>query len=74
MAKTKRFIGQKFRDLNNQTYILAQTAPSKVSLISLNTGNRYCEGVKVKNIFSITPNQWTKITGTTGARYFKKIS
>ena len=72
--KTKpRQVGQKFRSRDNNTYILAQTAPYKVSLINLETGNRLCEAVKVKNVFAITPNQWTKIVGFYGARYFTKI-
>lgn len=73
MSTKTKSIGQKFRSRDDNTYILAQTAPYKVSLINLETGNRLCEGVKVKNPFAITSNQWTKIVGFCGARYFAKI-
>lgn len=72
-TKTKRFVGQKYRSLDNGNYILAQTAPDKVSLINANSGNRYIEAVKVKQIFSITPYEWRKIVGSVGSRYFKII-
>lgn len=71
--KTKRFVGQKYRSLDNGNFIVAQTAPSAVSLINTNTGNRYTEAVKVKEIFSISPYEWRKIVGTVGSRYFKAI-
>ena len=72
-TKTKRFVGQKFRDLDNRNYILAQTAPNKVSLINTNAGNRYTEAVEVKQIFSITPDEWEEIVGAVGPEYFKSI-
>jgi hypothetical protein len=68
--KTKS-IGDKFRSLDGDTYILAQTAPYKVSLINLNSGNRYHDAVEVKNIFKITSREWTNIT--LSPREFKKI-
>jgi len=71
--KIKRFVGQKYRSLDNGNFIVAQTAPNSVSLINTHTGNRYTEAVKVKQIFSISAYEWRKIVGTVGSRYFKTI-
>lgn len=62
--KNRRYVGQRY--INAETgvdYILAQTATSCVSLICLDNGNRYNEGVQVANILKISKEEWKQITG-----------
>ena len=74
MENKPKQIGQKFRSRDNNTYILAQTAPNTGSLIDMNAGNRFREAVKVEQIFSILPYEWEEIVGpAVGPEYFQPV-
>lgn len=62
--KNRRYVGQRYINVETGVdYILAQTAPNCVSLICLDNGNRYNEGVQVNHILNISKKEWEKITG-----------
>ena len=51
-------IGMRFK-MKGRTTILAQTAFGKVSLISLDGGNRWNEAVEVRNVMAITKAEFS---------------
>ena len=55
--------GQRFQNTIREEFILSQTGYSIISLISLKTGNRVNNGVKVINPISITTDEFLQIIG-----------
>ena len=56
-------IGQVFFDIRKRDYyILAQTGPKIISLISLSDGNRFNDGFIVNDPFNISIYEWNEIS------------
>lgn len=52
--------------------LLAQVDYGKLALINLSNGNRYVDPVKVKDLFSVSEKEWSKITGG-NPHYFRRL-
>lgn len=65
--------GQRWMYINATEYILAQVDDRLIALISLVTGNRYNDPVRVKNVDDINDNEWDEITAG-GAPCFTLIN
>lgn len=61
-AKTYE-IGQTFKDERGERHILAQTGEYLVSLISLSNGNRFRDGVYVKDLNKVSQEEFALISG-----------
>jgi hypothetical protein len=57
-----RIVGQKIKTPEGK-YIIAQVEANKVCLISLINGNRWADPIEVKNIGSITEEEFIKMSG-----------
>ena len=52
-----------------EEFIVAQVAPFKVCLVSLETGNRWEEPIKVENPCDVTSREWEKISSIWNDNY-----
>jgi len=64
-------MGDRFKLDDGEEYLLAQVAPNMVSLISLNSGNRYRDPIKVDNPLSITKEELMQMSGEDVSRTYK---
>lgn len=69
-------IGDKFTlevSVNNRgkVYMLARAGDNHVSLINLETGNRWSDGVEVKNYSKITEKEFVRITAEQPEKFRK---
>lgn len=58
-------IGQRFRFLGNERYILAHTGEAKVCLIGLKKGNFWTDAIEVEDIQGITQKELNRCMGNT---------
>lgn len=54
-------VGQFYRNVDGQVFILAQVEQQKVSLISLRDGNRWAAPVEVGDITRLTAEEWKAV-------------
>ena len=65
-------IGQRFLDLCNDEFILAQVAPLGICLISLTSGNRQKDPILVKNNMFISQEEFNKIASPDSYLFVEK--
>ena len=65
-------IGQRFLDLCNDEFILAQVAPLGICLISLTSGNRQQDPILVKNNMFISQEEFNKIASPDSYLFVEK--
>lgn len=74
--KTGYKIGDRFTHSDGDgytgEYILAQIARNTISLISTESGNRWHDGVEVKNVMNVTAKEWERLLGS-GVKCFKRV-
>lgn len=75
MSEKNYFVGDRFSRLggvyNGEKYILAECRADEVVLISLKTGDRWTDPVKVKNSIKMTELDYIEFTGDLP---FEKVS
>ena len=57
-------IGDRFRKIAADEYILAHVNKDKIALINLRYGSRWCDSVTVNDVNNITSEEFYAVTGT----------